>query len=249
VQVLHICCFKRAVGHFLTASFPTHKIGVNVRRLVEAGLKVGVVRQIETAAVKVRERSHSSYCLASHSASHEWSLIGVEGGIIARVQPRDGWRMRGLRGHTSSSAHLMCWHAGGGEQQGGPVRAQAHGAVHSRHAGGGRGPGRAHQNNRRAAWQCQHTSAAPPQGVVAEPGCHYGGISPAVSDRSVLLLLLWQATARYPPSSCRPSSWRSSRSPAAAAGARRSRWWRWSPAPATCCTTASPTRPCARSLR
>jgi DNA mismatch repair ATPase MutS len=52
-QVLHIFCYQR--GHYLTASFPTHRIGINVRRLVEAGHKVGVVRQIETAAVKVSE--------------------------------------------------------------------------------------------------------------------------------------------------------------------------------------------------
>jgi hypothetical protein len=91
--VLHICCFKRAVGHFLTASFPTHKIGVNVRRLVEAGLKVGVVRQIETAAVKVRERSHSSYCLASHQNRRQRAAAGGGRPQGGRGAPnRDGGR-------------------------------------------------------------------------------------------------------------------------------------------------------------
>lgn len=37
---------------FLTASIPTFRLGVHVRRLVEAGYKVGVVRQSETAASK-----------------------------------------------------------------------------------------------------------------------------------------------------------------------------------------------------
>eukprot|EP00898_Chlorokybus_atmophyticus_P006111 jgi/Chlat1/6500/Chrsp45S05988 len=37
---------------FLTASIPTFRLHVHVRRLVEAGYKVGVVRQTETAAIK-----------------------------------------------------------------------------------------------------------------------------------------------------------------------------------------------------
>lgn len=37
---------------FLTASIPTFRLHVHVRRLVEAGYKVGVVRQTETAALK-----------------------------------------------------------------------------------------------------------------------------------------------------------------------------------------------------
>ncbi|BBM97575.1 DNA mismatch repair protein MSH3 [Marchantia polymorpha subsp. ruderalis] len=37
---------------FLTASIPTFRLHVHVRRLVEAGCKVGVVRQTETAALK-----------------------------------------------------------------------------------------------------------------------------------------------------------------------------------------------------
>ncbi|KAH9324117.1 hypothetical protein KI387_004295, partial [Taxus chinensis] len=38
--------------NFLTASIPTFRLHFHVRRLVEAGLKVGVVRQTETAALK-----------------------------------------------------------------------------------------------------------------------------------------------------------------------------------------------------
>ncbi|SPT18920.1 unnamed protein product [Triticum aestivum] len=37
---------------FLTASVPTFRLGFHVRRLVDAGHKVGVVRQTETAAIK-----------------------------------------------------------------------------------------------------------------------------------------------------------------------------------------------------
>ncbi|XP_044967026.1 DNA mismatch repair protein MSH3 isoform X1 [Hordeum vulgare subsp. vulgare] len=38
--------------NFLTASVPTFRLGFHVRRLVDAGHKVGVVRQTETAAIK-----------------------------------------------------------------------------------------------------------------------------------------------------------------------------------------------------
>lgn len=40
------------LNRFASASFPTHRLHVHVRRLVQAGHKVGVVRQLETAALK-----------------------------------------------------------------------------------------------------------------------------------------------------------------------------------------------------
>lgn len=50
-QVLHIYCAK---GHnnFRSASIPVQRLFVHIRRLVDAGYKVGVVRQTETAALK-----------------------------------------------------------------------------------------------------------------------------------------------------------------------------------------------------
>jgi len=38
--------------HYLVASIPTHRLSVHVARVVNAGYKVGVVRQTETAAIK-----------------------------------------------------------------------------------------------------------------------------------------------------------------------------------------------------
>ena len=38
--------------HYLVASIPTHRLSVHIARIVEAGYKVGVVRQTETAAIK-----------------------------------------------------------------------------------------------------------------------------------------------------------------------------------------------------
>lgn len=40
------------INRFASASFPTHRLHVHVKRLVSAGHKVGVVRQLETAALK-----------------------------------------------------------------------------------------------------------------------------------------------------------------------------------------------------
>ncbi|KAK3826144.1 MAG: muts domain V-domain-containing protein [Benniella sp.] len=46
-------CIAHFMDHnFYTASIPIHRLDVHVRRLVHAGYKVGVVRQMETAALK-----------------------------------------------------------------------------------------------------------------------------------------------------------------------------------------------------
>ncbi|KAJ3362759.1 Mismatch repair protein msh3 [Allomyces javanicus] len=47
---LHIVCWQDK--NFLTASIPTHRVGIHMRRLVRAGYKVGLVQQTETAALK-----------------------------------------------------------------------------------------------------------------------------------------------------------------------------------------------------
>ncbi|KAL7753455.1 Mismatch repair protein msh3 [Sorochytrium milnesiophthora] len=49
-KILHIACWLDR--NFMTASVPTHRIGVHIRKLVSCGHKVGVVRQTETAALK-----------------------------------------------------------------------------------------------------------------------------------------------------------------------------------------------------
>ena len=38
--------------HLLGLSFPVHRLNVHVKKLVDAGCKVGVVRQAETRALK-----------------------------------------------------------------------------------------------------------------------------------------------------------------------------------------------------
>ncbi|GAA5990081.1 hypothetical protein JCM5350_001092 [Sporobolomyces pararoseus] len=49
-KVLNIACFPQQ--HMLTASIPTHRLDIHTRRLLQAGHKVGIVKQLETAALK-----------------------------------------------------------------------------------------------------------------------------------------------------------------------------------------------------
>eukprot|EP00002_Diphylleia_rotans_P040997 TRINITY_DN9865_c0_g1_i1.p1 TRINITY_DN9865_c0_g1~~TRINITY_DN9865_c0_g1_i1.p1 ORF type:complete len:683 (-),score=117.11 TRINITY_DN9865_c0_g1_i1:438-2486(-) len=57
-KVLNIMCFMD--HNMMTASVPTVRIHVHVRRMVEAGYKVGLVRQTETAALKAAGSNKSS---------------------------------------------------------------------------------------------------------------------------------------------------------------------------------------------
>ena len=43
--------------NFLSCSFPTHRLYIHIKRLVSQGYKVGVVQQLETAALKVVSES------------------------------------------------------------------------------------------------------------------------------------------------------------------------------------------------
>ncbi|BGP13767.1 hypothetical protein JCM10213_006401 [Rhodosporidiobolus nylandii] len=57
-RALNIACFPSQ--HMLTASIPTHRLDIHVRRLLNAGYKVGVVRQQETAALKKASDNRSA---------------------------------------------------------------------------------------------------------------------------------------------------------------------------------------------
>jgi DNA mismatch repair protein MSH3 len=49
-KVLNVYAFM--LKNFMSASIPVHRLDVHVRRLVQAGYKVGIVKQTETAALK-----------------------------------------------------------------------------------------------------------------------------------------------------------------------------------------------------
>lgn len=79
---------------FASASFPTHRLHVHVKRLINAGHKVGIVRQLETAALKAAGANKSKlferdltnlYTKGTYIDDEEGlgSLAGAEGGAPA----------------------------------------------------------------------------------------------------------------------------------------------------------------------
>ncbi|KAH0628057.1 hypothetical protein JD844_008731 [Phrynosoma platyrhinos] len=70
---LNIYCHKN--HNFMTASIPTHRLFVHVRRLVAKGYKVGVVKQIETAALKAAGENRSSLFARKLTALYTKSTV------------------------------------------------------------------------------------------------------------------------------------------------------------------------------
>ncbi|XP_063049779.1 DNA mismatch repair protein Msh3 [Engraulis encrasicolus] len=65
--------------NFMTASIPTHRLFVHVRRLVSKGYKVGVVKQTETSAIKASGANKSSLFTRELSALYTKStLVGED---------------------------------------------------------------------------------------------------------------------------------------------------------------------------
>ncbi|XP_019328066.1 PREDICTED: LOW QUALITY PROTEIN: DNA mismatch repair protein Msh3 [Aptenodytes forsteri] len=74
---LNIYCHQD--HNFMTASIPTHRLFVHVRRLVAKGYKVGVIKQMETAALKAAGENKSSVFSRKLTALYTKStLIGED---------------------------------------------------------------------------------------------------------------------------------------------------------------------------
>ncbi|KAM6106147.1 DNA mismatch repair protein Msh3 isoform 4-T5 [Pterocles gutturalis] len=74
---LNICCHQD--HNFMTASIPSHRLFVHVRRLVAKGYKVGVIKQMETAALKAAGENKSSLFSRKLTALYTKStLIGED---------------------------------------------------------------------------------------------------------------------------------------------------------------------------
>ncbi|XP_038259774.1 DNA mismatch repair protein Msh3 isoform X3 [Dermochelys coriacea] len=74
---LNIYCHQD--HNFMTASIPTHRLFVHIRRLVAKGYKVGVVKQMETAALKAAGENKSSLFTRKLTALYTKStLIGED---------------------------------------------------------------------------------------------------------------------------------------------------------------------------
>uniref|UniRef100_G1NWJ2 DNA mismatch repair protein n=1 Tax=Myotis lucifugus TaxID=59463 RepID=G1NWJ2_MYOLU len=92
--------------NFMTASIPTHRLFVHVRRLVAKGYKVGVVKQTETAALKAIGDNKSSVFSRKLTALYTKStLIGED--VNPLVQLDDAIDIDELMTDTSTS-YLLC---------------------------------------------------------------------------------------------------------------------------------------------
>lgn len=86
---------------FASASIPVHRLHVHVKRLVSAGLKVGVVRQIETAALKAAgDNRNAPFVRKLTNLYTKGTYIDdVEGLSTPAVAPA---------GSTSATGYLLC---------------------------------------------------------------------------------------------------------------------------------------------
>lgn len=92
--------------NFMTASIPTHRLFVHVRRLVAKGYKVGVVKQTETAALKAIGDNKSSVFSRKLTALYTKStLIGEDVNPLIRLD--ESVNIDDIMTETSTS-YLLC---------------------------------------------------------------------------------------------------------------------------------------------
>ncbi|XP_030874959.1 DNA mismatch repair protein Msh3 isoform X3 [Leptonychotes weddellii] len=103
-QELNIYCHLD--HNFMTASIPTHRLFVHVRRLVAKGYKVGVVKQTETAALKAVGDNRSSLFSRKLTALYTKStLIGEDVNPLVKLD--DAVNVDDIMTDTSTS-FLLC---------------------------------------------------------------------------------------------------------------------------------------------
>uniref|UniRef100_A0A8D2CSS3 DNA mismatch repair protein MSH3 n=1 Tax=Sciurus vulgaris TaxID=55149 RepID=A0A8D2CSS3_SCIVU len=103
-QELNIYCHLD--HNFMTASIPTHRLFVHVRRLVAKGYKVGVVKQTETAALKAIGDNRSSVFSRKLTALYTKStLIGEDVNPLIKLD--DSVNVDEILTDTSTS-YLLC---------------------------------------------------------------------------------------------------------------------------------------------
>ena len=85
---------------FASASIPVHRLHVHVKRLVSAGHKVGVVRQIETAALKAAGDNRNTPFV------RKLTNLYTKGTYIDDVQGLEG--QQGSKGGAPATGYLVC---------------------------------------------------------------------------------------------------------------------------------------------
>ncbi|GAB7349571.1 hypothetical protein MBLNU459_g0265t1 [Dothideomycetes sp. NU459] len=109
---LHIMCIpgkfrydehpsEAHLDRFASASFPTHRLHVHVKRLVSAGHKVGVVRQLETAALKKAGDNRNAPFV------RQLTNLYTKGTYIDDIEGVDG-PASAPDGAVPATGHLLC---------------------------------------------------------------------------------------------------------------------------------------------
>lgn len=89
------------IDRFASASFPTHRLHVHVKRLVAAGHKVGVVRQLETAALKkAGDNRNAPFVRKLTNLYTKGTYIDDTEGLDGPTAPPPG--------AATSTGHLLC---------------------------------------------------------------------------------------------------------------------------------------------
>ncbi|KAF8963823.1 Mismatch repair protein msh3, partial [Entomortierella lignicola] len=96
-------CIAHFMDHnFYTASIPIHRLDVHVRRLVHAGYKVGVVRQMETAALKSAGDNKSA------PFTRKLTNLYTKATFLESLDQDESQFHGSFVGSESSSQYLMC---------------------------------------------------------------------------------------------------------------------------------------------
>ncbi|KAF9115554.1 Mismatch repair protein msh3 [Mortierella sp. AM989] len=96
-------CIAHFMDHnFYTASIPIHRLDVHVRRLVYAGYKVGIVRQMETAALKSAGDNKSA------PFTRKLTNLYTKATFLESLDQDESQFQGGFVGRESSSQYLMC---------------------------------------------------------------------------------------------------------------------------------------------
>ncbi|KAF8925360.1 Mismatch repair protein msh3, partial [Dissophora ornata] len=90
--------------NFYTASIPIHRLNVHVRRLVHAGYKVGVVRQMETAALKSAGDNKSA------PFTRKLTNLYTKATFLESLDQDEEQFQGSFVGKGPSSQYLMCIH-------------------------------------------------------------------------------------------------------------------------------------------
>ncbi|KAM4808278.1 DNA mismatch repair protein Msh3 [Rhinophrynus dorsalis] len=93
--------------NFMTASIPAHRLFVHVRRLVAKGYKVGVVKQMETAALKAVGENKSSLFSRQLTALYTKSTLIGEDILFPLINLDDSLEVESVMADTPSS-YLLC---------------------------------------------------------------------------------------------------------------------------------------------